>query len=515
MARIARSRLTRPPPGVRGLAFAAAVALLAACGSKHDGSGAFPPSSQYAGRCAAPRTGTDPLTGSPYPDRQGTVQDEKTWVRSWIDELYLWYREVPAYSASSYATAQDYFAVLKTPALTPSGSPKDRFHFTYPTAAWEALAQSGVQAGYGVLWIVLAATPPRAVVVAYTEPGGPAEAAGLLRGARVLAVDGVDLANGSDVNTLNAGLFPASASETHAFSILDPGASTPRAVTMTSADVQGTPVQAVRTIATGTGPVGYFLFNDHLATAELGLMSAVSDLGAAGVTDLVVDMRYNGGGYLDVASELGYMVAGPTATAGKTFELAVFNDKYPTLNPVTGAPIAPTPFHATALGFSATPGQPLPSLGLSRVFVLTGPGTCSASEAVMNALSGIDVQVIQIGSTTCGKPYGFYPQDNCGTTYFSIEMRGVNAKGFGDYADGFVPGATLPGCRVADDFTHALGDPMEARLAAALSYRDGGACPAPTAFARRAAAALPAVDLSAVDGLGVKSPWQENRILRR
>ncbi len=67
------------------------------------------------------------------------------------------------------------------------------------------------------------------------------------------------------------------------------------------------------------------------------------------------------------------------------------------------------------------------------MFVLTGPNTCSASESIINALQGVDVEVIQIGSTTCGKPYGFYPQDNCGTTYFSVEFKGVNAKGFGDY----------------------------------------------------------------------------------
>src|SRR6185437_7266040 len=115
--------------------------------------------------------------------------------------------------------------------------------------------------------------------------------------------------------------------------------------------------------------------------------------------------------------------------------------------------------------------------------VLTGPGTCSASEAVMNGLNGVNVQVIQIGSTTCGKPYGFYPQDNGGTTYFAIECQGDNAKGFGNYPDGFSPqksstvtSAALPGCSVADDFTPQLGDSSEGRLAAALTYRTAGMC---------------------------------------
>ncbi len=118
-------------------------------------------------------------------------------------------------------------------------------------------------------------------------------------------------------------------------------------------------------------------------------------------------------------------------------------------------------------------GTALPSLGLTRVTILTTPGTCSASEAVINALRGVDVQVNLIGGATCGKPYGFTPVPNCGTTYFSIEFKGVNAKGVGDYDNGFAPT-----CAVADDLTRELGDTSESLLATALSYRANGVCPA-------------------------------------
>src|SRR5215468_1109409 len=109
----------------------------------------------------------------------------------------------------------------------------------------------------------------------------------------------------------------------------------------------------------------------------------------------------------------------------------------------------------------------------------------------MNSLRGVNVTVIHIGSTTCGKPYGFYPQDNCSTTYFSIEFQGVNAQSFGDYPDGFSPvntgtspGVTLPGCSVGDDFSRSLGDPKEARFAAALGYRNDQGCPAAASASR-------------------------------
>lgn len=510
-----RTHLRRAPRlrhTLRRLA-AAILAAAAAC-SAPDDPAPLPSSARYEARCAVPRSGLDPSTGEPYRDTQGTVADEKRWLRSWIDELYLWYREVPDPDPASYPTPASYFEVLKTAALTASGRPKDRFHFTYPTDAWAALAQSGVEAGYGVQWVILAPYPPRRVLAAYVEPGSPAALAGIARGSEVFAVDGVDAVYGADAATLNAGLFPQVAGATHTLTVGD--AAGVRQATLTSANVEGTPVPTARAIETAQGTVGYVLFHDHVATAEAQLVAALEQLRAAGVDDLVLDLRYNGGGYLAIASQLAYMIAGPTATAGKAFERLVYNDKVVLRDPSTGGAPAPVPFYSTTLGFSSPAGADLPALGLRRLFVLTGSGTCSASEALMNGLRGVGVQVVQIGATTCGKPYGFSPRDNCGTTYFAIQFQGVNAQGFGDYGDGFVPGGTgaasVPGCAVADDFGHELGDPAEARLAAALAYRATGRCPSASTAAT---AALTVETALAGEGVVVKSPWRQNRILTR
>jgi len=441
--------------------------------------GVYMPATQFKGQCAAPRA------GNPN-DRPGSTLAENLWLRSWTNETYLWYGEVPDTDPSGYTTS-NYFPLLKTSAVTVSGRSKDRFHFTYDTTVWESLAQSGVEIGYGAEWLVLSGSVPRRIVVAYTHANEPASRSPvqLQRGEEVRAVDGVDV----DVATaaqLNAALWPATAGESHSFTLRSTLGMT-RIVTMTSEQVTLEPVKNVTTIASNGGLVGYLQFNDHLAQSEAALASAISQLRTAGINDLVLDMRYNGGGYLSIASELAYMIAGPTLTSGRTFELVRFNDKNPTTNPVTGQAISPTPFYSTAQGFSVTRGTTLPTLNLGRVFLLTGSGTCSASESVINGLRGVGVEVIQIGSTTCGKPYGFYGIDNCGTTYFTIQFQTVNATGFGDYADGFSPantsgvmGVPLPGCSVADDFDHVLGDPMEARLAAALAYRAGGTCPVAT-----------------------------------
>ena len=452
--------------------------------------------------CAAPRTGIEPSTGRAYADKPGTLAQEKDWVRAWIDETYLWYDEIPdTLRAATYSTPQAFFDALRTPALTPSGRARDRFHFMYPTNVWRALSQSGIEAGYGFELSIVKSQVPRDVRVAYTEPGTQAAQAGIGRGAKVVGADGVDVVNSKTVDVLNAALFPTAAGQSHTL-VLQQLDGSLRTVTLMSEQVTKTPVQNVRTLDTATGKVGYLLFNDHVATSESQLIAAMARLKADGVQDLVLDLRYNGGGLLDIASELAYMVAGPSRTAGAVFEKLQFNRKNPFQ--VTEAQTA-TPFHSTSLGFSTPAGQGLPQLGLSRVTVLSGPDTCSASESVINGLRGVNVQVTQIGGTTCGKPYGFIPRDNCGTTYFAIQFKGVNNQNFGDYTDGLAPT-----CTVGDDFSRPLGDPAEGRLAAALAYRVTGICPAVSASVLQASVA-------GGDGeplVSGKSPARNSRLLR-
>ncbi|MFK8019306.1 MAG: S41 family peptidase [Pseudomonadales bacterium] len=482
--------------------------------------GVFQASSVFFNQCANPaadqvNTQTNQAYGS------GTVTDENNWLRSWSNELYLWYDEITDQNPAEFATS-DYFELMKTTAVTASGNDRDRFHFTVPTQEWLESSESGVVSGYGTQVALLASSPPREIAIAYTEPGTPAAAEGVARGARILTIDGEDAINGNDVDTLNNGLFPASVGETHTFEIQDLGSTTTRTVSLTSAEITTTPVQNVGTIATASGTVGYLTFNDHIRPAEDQLIAAVNQLRAANIDDLVLDVRYNGGGFLFIASQLAYMIAGNAATSGQAFETLTFNDQHPDTDPVTGDTIQALPFYNVS-----TNDESLPSLNLSRVYVLTGSSTCSASESIINSLDGIGVQVIQIGATTCGKPYGFYPTDNCGTTYFSIQFRGENNAGFGDYPDGFSPfnatqpgSVRFPGCEVEDDFNAVLGDSNEARLAAALEFRETGACPATSAVASNLSTPEKAAKarLHANKALNVQTPkpaWLQNRLIQR
>jgi len=308
----------RQPAFIRSIVLLMTLALTG-CGGGGGGGGGFNPdpddnsgsgwtpgvfldASTFRNQCVNPRSGTNPATGQPFPDVAGTRTDENNFLRSYSNNTYLWYDEIVDRDPALYATAE-YFDLLRTDELTASGNPKDRFHFTYPSDEWYQLSQSGVSAGYGAQWVLLASSAPRDVRVAYTDPNTPATDAGLLRGAVLLEIDGVDVINGSDVDTLNAGLFPDGVGETHEFRVRDPDG-TERDISMTSQEITSDPVQYVQTISTPTGNVGYMLFNDHIRTAEQELIDAVTQLANQDIVDLVIDLRYNGGGFLILASEL-------------------------------------------------------------------------------------------------------------------------------------------------------------------------------------------------------------------
>lgn len=442
--------------------------------------GQFDASANFKNRCENPRGGTNDISGS--------YLHEKFWLRSWSDETYLWYDEITDVDPGNtdFPLPVDYFEILRTDATTASGAPRDRFHFTVDTAEYQELVNSGASAGYGARVRVLDSTAPdRQIAIAYVEAGSPADTAGLGRGTEIIEVDGEPVADGN-ADILNTGLFPDNTNEVHEFLVRDVGSQTTRTVTITSASVATVPVHttAIETLP-NQETVGYMLFNTFgTRSAEESLFNAFQTFEGQNIDHLVLDLRYNGGGFLDISAELGYMIAGSN-TAGREYETLVFNDKHPTFNPVTGERIEPTPFYTTGQDFSVNSGTPLPTVDLDTVYILSSSGTCSASESLINGLVGINVNVVLIGTTTCGKPYGFYATDNCGTTFFTIQFRGENDIGFGDYADGFSPfegttttGEPIDGCILTDDFNNELGNTNEALYSAALTHIETGACPA-------------------------------------
>lgn len=456
-------------------------ALLSACGGGGGGGGDAP-----AAPTPTPTPTPNPIVAqkcapsNPYRfddssfSTTGTLADEKAWLKDNMQKNYLWYQDMPVVDASlpeysrtaaPYQSVDAYFNALKSPVITASGAKKDKFSFTAITREWEGWYQSGVTLNYGIQWYYSAAKAPWKMTVAYVYPGSPAAVAGVQRGDQLETINGLvtdgTATNQSQVNSL---LFPKSAT---ANTFVFKRQANPVTLTISAGTVKTSPVLEAKTISAVGGNVGYMVFNEHISSAEQPLIDAINKFKADNVTSLVLDMRYNGGGYLYIASELAYMIAGQAATQGKDFARLQYNDKRTV---------------QTALGFipfynTTNSNKTLPSLNLKQVFIITSADTCSASETVINGLRGIDIDVQLIGSTTCGKPYGFVGKSNCGISYFPMEFKSVNAKNFGDYADGIAPN-----CTAKDDFSKALGDPLEGMLSAALFRRaNPNACSTPVA----------------------------------
>jgi len=385
--------------------------------------GSFDPSSDFVDQCETPRTGVDPLgdNGAAFTDRAGSELLEKFWIRSWSNETYLWNTEIQDTDPNSISGRVPYFDITKSNELseTGSGREKDDFHFSESTESFVERRNSTAVSGYGFRVVSVGprdadgfSIPPRDFRILYTEPNSPASATqngqvNFPRGTQILEVDGADLVNGNDSNTLNAGLSPALAGEEHTFRVRDVDG-TERTFTITSADVAQAPVNRTEIVNTPTGKVGYVLFNTFSPfESEASLNEAFTELENENIDDLVLDLRYNGGGLVIVAAQLGFMIAGEDRTDGKTASLLQYNEAAGNRNPITGEVVDPIPFVDTGVGFSLPRSTDLATVDLPRVYILTTEGTCSASELVINSLRGIDYEVIMIGDTTCGKPYGF------------------------------------------------------------------------------------------------------------
>lgn len=485
--------------------------LLSACGGGGGGGVAVTPAEKTSAELAQMCSPDNRLKGDALePTRPGTLADERRWIRAYLNERYLWYKDIPVVNASDpryqlsggadwenfISSINNYFDDLLTPKYTSSGAKVDRFSFLTATYSWNQFAQ-GEELGYGWLLSEQGRGVSKRIWVSYVYPNtqnGSAKQAGLQRGDEILSVDGWAINAPIPAASVDEGLYP-SRPATHQFVVRRKGQLGTQTFTL-SANTAVLP-QAEHKVVLDSANVkwGYLLFNSHVESAQAPLRAALSDFKSQKIEQLVLDLRYNSGGYLALASALAYGVAGPDRTLGKTFEKTRHNDQ-------RSSDDESFPFYSADFD-----GRAIEALNLSKVYVLTTDETCSASESIINGLRGVDVEVVHIGGTTCGKPYGFVAQDNCGITYAAMEFEGVNDKGQGGYANGFVPE-----CAVSDDLSQELGTLGEPMFAAAVARHRGQTCPSLSASRALGSAGL--------QGLGARSTklirpeWQRNKMLR-
>lgn len=400
---------------------------------------------------------TDPGVSGDLDPPSCDLPVRKRWMDDYFARWYLWNEERPVAPDPSGSDAiEAYFSAL----LHTAGSAtpyKDRWSYIESSAAFDQFYNQGKTLGYG-LSVAGRMEDPVPVRVRYVAPGSPADLAGLRRGMVVVSIDGE--AAESYRRSDNAGftpLTPADVGSVLRLQVKDsPASSTLREVSLMALAYTMTPVDTVQVLnSPGGRKFGYLHFMSFIDPARNPLNAALARLRDEGVADVALDLRYNGGGLVSMARDLASSFAGSDHN-GQRFARTQFNR-----------------LKSAGNDRDYNFAQSLAAVPRTRLYVLTGPRTCSASELVINGLRGLDgIEVVQVGTTTCGKPFGFSPRnDQCGSTLNVVNFSMVNARGEGGYVDGLVPQ-----CVVADDFDHALGDGAEALLAGAMRHADTGSC---------------------------------------
>ena len=161
--------------------------------------GVFRSSSEFRNRCAAPRGGQDPLTNRPYPDVQGTLEDEMLWIRSHMNETYLWRDEIDDADPADFEDPQSYFDQLRTKELLPSGARKDRDSFSQSSER-DAEQRASTGFGFGIEpWFLRSPAGRTVFLVAFSYPGSPAATGSpsLPRGTLIHTINGLGACHGA------------------------------------------------------------------------------------------------------------------------------------------------------------------------------------------------------------------------------------------------------------------------------------------------------------------------------
>ncbi len=395
------------------------------------------------------------------------LEAQKEWIYDTMDEVYLWSTELPPKDEVDFASYDSPEAL--TTALRQN---VDRWTRAVDKVESDALFMAGMRLGIGFKY---RSNDDGNLVLKLVHPGSPAGVAGLRRGDVIVSVNGVPSpeASSSDWGENDEGLivnFEVIPREQAA----DPNAE-PELVPVTRDWYLIITVPNATVLDLAGESVGYFYFDTFVKTSVAELDAAFETFEAAGVTKLVVDLRYNGGGLISTARHLANLLG-----SAMNDDAVMYKVKYNSnLSEGDNSYRFATTSHA---------------LPLERIAFITSGSTSSASELVINAmLPYTDVELI--GAATSGKPVGSNSFEFCEKLLYPITFKLLNSLDEGEYFDGLATG-----CGGDDQPEYELGDPNESLLANALDYLQNGSCSAyqATPGLRAGVDANPADPLSAI-----------------
>lgn len=435
------------------------LAMVSACGGGGGGS--------VTGGTPTP-TPVPTATPTPTPTTTAgcSLRERQDWALAQLREWYLFPETLPGSpNPAAFSNVDDYIDSLTA---TARAQRKDRY-FTYLTSIKEenAYYDSGATAGFGTRF-ALDQTGRRLFVIESFE-GASALAAGIDRGTEILQI-GTSTGNlrtvssiidAEGTNGLNVALGPDTPGTARAFqfSTID---GTTRTATVTKTDFSLLPVSTrygAKVLTDGAKKVGYLNLRTFISTAETPLKEAFASFRAQGISEFIIDFRYNGGGAINIADLMGDLLGGGKSTS-QVYSYTSFRPEKSSRNTVKY--FAPT-------AQSVTPTK--------IAFIGTGR-TASASELVINAfVPYLGNNMALIGTNTYGKPVGQVGLDKpeCDDRLRVVALAVQNSARSAAYYDGLA--ATVPNtCQASDDISYPLGDNREQSVARALDFLAGRTC---------------------------------------
>jgi carboxyl-terminal processing protease len=430
----------------------AIAALLASCG----GGG---------GSTGGGATGVSPPPSPPPTSTTCSLRSRQDFVLSALNANYLFPETLPANTdPTPFASVTEYIDFLTA---TARAQRRDRF-FTFLTSIADenAFNTSGATAGFGIR-LMNDATARRTFIVEAFE-GAPALAAGIDRGAEIVAIGTSpttlrpvsDIIAAEGTAGVSNALGPSTAGTTRTLRITD--AQGTRDLSVTKADFSLSPVSSrygSRIIDDNGRRIGYLNLRTFISSADPQLRSAFDTFRGAGITQFIIDFRYNGGGLVSTAELLGDLLGGNRANS-EVFSTTTFRPERSTNNSTKR-------FNPQSQSVSP----------VKIAFITTG-ASASASELVINSfVPYLGANLALIGGNTFGKPVGQIAVDRaaCDDRLRVVAFSTRNSAGFDGYFSGLAAsvGAT---CQATDDVTRPLGDTQEASVRTALNFLAGRSC---------------------------------------
>jgi carboxyl-terminal processing protease len=363
-------------------------------------------------------------------NKNQTIDPLVQFTADTFNDIYLWYESMPAVDLTTIKTPDDYINKVKYI--------KDRWSFTMSYTDMMNLLQDGVTTGWGA---GLGFDDQNILRILFVYDNSAMGKAGVKRGWQIKAINGKTVASmtDSEVNSAfnNAG---------NSFSFIK-NDSSEATIQMTKGAIVINSVQYSTIFQKGSKKIGYLVFSDFLGSSVKELNTAFDNFSNQGITDMILDLRYNGGGTLDCADSLVAMLAGKP-DKDKVYNTLTYNNKH------------------TRMGYQSTIGLKSNSIQLDKIVVITTSSTASASELVISGLKPY-LNMKLIGSTTHGKPVGMNIEGDTklNIAVAPISFRNVNSQGYSDYFDGIPVDFS-----VKDNVTQDWGDLSDACLTAALNY---------------------------------------------